>query len=293
MPGPCTDQSRGGRGEPLLLVHGIGATWRAWNSVLPALRERHDALAISLPGFGRSPPLEGEPSVPALADAVEAELDAAGWDDAHLVGNSLGGWIAAELARRGRARSLAMISPAGLTGTPERLRARTLTVAMHAGARLIYPVADRMMRSTAIRTLAYVPIAARGWRIPADDAAAEIRAGVDSPSFPAMLRWMSKAENVATGLDAIDCPVAVVWGTWDFLLPVRLAKRWDRELGGARVTLLPRVGHMAMTDDPEAVVAEILAVTGQHRGPDPLAPSRPAAGRPRPSHATPSGPRRG
>src|SRR5712691_7644762 len=114
MGGPCTHQHRGGAGEPLVLIHGIGSTWRVWKPVLPALEAEHEVLALSLPGYGESPPLEEEATVPALVDAVERELDAAGWDTAHVAGNSLGGWITAELASRGRARSAVAIDPAGL-----------------------------------------------------------------------------------------------------------------------------------------------------------------------------------
>ena len=69
---------RAGEGEPLVAVHGIGSTWQVWNPVLPALEERHDVLALSLPGYGESPPVAGEPTVPALVDAVEEAMDAAG-----------------------------------------------------------------------------------------------------------------------------------------------------------------------------------------------------------------------
>jgi pimeloyl-ACP methyl ester carboxylesterase len=82
--------------------------------VLDRLERGHEVLAMSLPGYGESPPLEEEPTVPALVDAVERELDSAGWDTAHIVGNSMGGWITAELAARGRARSGVAIDPAGL-----------------------------------------------------------------------------------------------------------------------------------------------------------------------------------
>ena len=114
------DHHRGGAGEPLVLVHGIGHTWRGWRPMLPALERHFDVLAVDLPGFGHSPPLPaGQACTPeALADAVEAAMDAAGFETAHLAGNSLGGWIALILARRGRARTVTAISPAGLAHAP-------------------------------------------------------------------------------------------------------------------------------------------------------------------------------
>ena len=90
--------------------------------MLPLLEERFDVLAVDLPGFGRSDPFPpGIDSTPeALADAVEDEMARAGFDRAHIAGNSLGGWIALELARRGRAETVTAISPAGLQHGRER-----------------------------------------------------------------------------------------------------------------------------------------------------------------------------
>jgi pimeloyl-ACP methyl ester carboxylesterase len=96
-------QYRGGGGRPLVLLHGLGLSWRSWRPVLPALEARHDVTALDLPGFGASAPLDRgvRPTPRALADAVAGELDRLGLDAPIVVGNSLGGWIALELARAG------------------------------------------------------------------------------------------------------------------------------------------------------------------------------------------------
>ena len=116
------DHHRGGSGAPLVLIHGIGCSWRYWRAMLPQLEERFDVLAVDMPGFGHSDPLRpGLDSTPeALADAVEDEMGRAGFDRAHIAGNSLGGWVALELARRGRAETVTAISPAGLQHNRER-----------------------------------------------------------------------------------------------------------------------------------------------------------------------------
>src|SRR2546425_11189672 len=111
---------RVGAGEPLLLVH---PTWRAWLPVISALSARHDVVGVDLPGFGGSAPLPHgvAPSVPTLAAAVEEQLDRLGWETAHVAGNSMGGWVALELARGGRARTGVAIAPMGL-GTDSQNR---------------------------------------------------------------------------------------------------------------------------------------------------------------------------
>lgn len=106
---------RGGQGEPLLCVHGITDTWRSWELLAPLLEPHHDLLAISLLGHcgGRASDDEGTVTLRDLVDEAERDMDAAGFETAHLVGNSLGGWIVLELAARGRARSVTALAPAG------------------------------------------------------------------------------------------------------------------------------------------------------------------------------------
>src|SRR5215212_11211404 len=160
------DVHRGGSGEPLVLIHGIGHTWRGWKPMLPSLEERFDVLAVDLPGFGRSEPFPaGFDSTPeALADAVEDEMGRAGFDRAHIAGNSLGGWIALELARRGRAETVTAISPAGL----QHGRERDGGVAVLRGLRWMAqnaPPPAFLRNSAAGRVLAAGPAFARAWKM--------------------------------------------------------------------------------------------------------------------------------
>ena len=97
----------------MVLLHGFTDTWRTWDLVLPALERRHDVLAPTLLGHAGAPPLRSDAGDVALVDAVEAAMDEAGFERAHLVGNSLGGYLALQLAARGRARSVVALAPAG------------------------------------------------------------------------------------------------------------------------------------------------------------------------------------
>src|SRR4051794_41634827 len=101
--------------EPLVLIHGFSGTAGIWEPILPALREHHDVTNVNLVGqCGGDPFPDGvTPSLNALADGIEADMDKAGIEKAHLVGNSLGGWLALELAHRGRALTVVALSPAG------------------------------------------------------------------------------------------------------------------------------------------------------------------------------------
>ena len=99
----------------MVLIHGFSGTPATWTPVLPALEQQHDVLALTLLGHRCGPEyLVGSPATPAaIADALERDMDAVGVDRAHLVGNSLGGWLALELAVRGRALSTTALAPAG------------------------------------------------------------------------------------------------------------------------------------------------------------------------------------
>jgi pimeloyl-ACP methyl ester carboxylesterase len=248
---------RGGSGEPMVLIHGLGSNLRVWSAVTPALRERHDVLAIDLPGFGESPPLEGEVTGPALADAAEAALDEAGFERAHLVGNSLGGYVVAQLARRGRALSAAAISPWGLHTRRERAYSTATLISLRRTTRALSPVADTFARFAPIRTiLALQGIGPHGWRVDPEELAHAVRSYASAPGFEPTLAWMS--HHGADGLEQIDCPFLVLWGTLDLLLPVRQGPRWERLIPGAELRRLPGYGHAPMPEAPELVSGALL-----------------------------------
>ena len=91
MTSQFTAAHRGGAGPPLVLLHGFADTWRTWELLLPTLERHHDVLAPTLAGHAGGPPLGGDATEDALLDAVERAMDEAGFDTAHLAGNSLGG----------------------------------------------------------------------------------------------------------------------------------------------------------------------------------------------------------
>src|SRR5881628_3218171 len=117
---------RGGCGPPFVCLHGFLDTWRMWELVLPALERRHDVLAPTLAGHAGGPPLDGTLTDGTLADAIERAMDEAGFATAHLVGNSLGGYVAFQLAARGRARSVVALAPAGGWASGDRSYRETL-----------------------------------------------------------------------------------------------------------------------------------------------------------------------
>ncbi|MEA2383518.1 MAG: hypothetical protein QOH72_3489 [Solirubrobacteraceae bacterium] len=260
-PGRAVTRHRAGAGVPLLLLHGLGLTWRCWKPVLPALEAAHDVVALDLPGFGDAPALAGQPpTVGALADAVEAELDRLGLDLPCVAGNSLGGWIALELARRGRVRSVVALAPSGLELPPERAYVVALNEGMRLRAKAAAPVAGLATSNPLTRAAILGPMRSRPWRVPAADAAAEVRGFGRAPGFQSTLRWTVGAQP-ALGLDAIDVPARVCFGLRDVMLGAYTAPRFAAAIPNAELHPLPGCGHVPMADDPARVAAAIADVT--------------------------------
>src|SRR4051812_22024434 len=136
--------------EPLVLIHGFSGTAGIWEPILPALREHHDVTAVTLLGHcgGEPFPAGVQPSLAAAAHGVERDMDAAGLERAHIVGNSLGGWLALELAHRGRALSVVALSPAGgwEPGSKEEHRLKPYFKFLHATLRVAGPRAEALSK---------------------------------------------------------------------------------------------------------------------------------------------------
>ncbi|CAA9512938.1 MAG: N-formylglutamate deformylase [uncultured Solirubrobacterales bacterium] len=254
---------RAGAGEPLVLIHGIGSSWRAWLPVMRALEARHEVFAIDLPGFGDSPPLgEGvRPTVPALVDAVEGQLDELGLERPHLAGNSLGGWVALELARRGRARSATGVSPAGMWTPREAAYARGQLKLAYAATRRLRPHARAVTRTAAGRTGVFSLVSSRPWQLDPAQACHALEAIGGSETFLETLE-LSTTDR-AWGLDEIGVPVTIAWGSRDRLLLPRQGPRFVRMIPGSELRPLAGAGHVPMWDDADLVTRTILDRTAR------------------------------
>jgi pimeloyl-ACP methyl ester carboxylesterase len=245
-----------------MLVHGLGFSWRCWQPVLGDLQSRHDVIAIDLPGFGAVPPLAHgrRPTVHSLADAVVAELDRLGLDRPAFAGNSLGGWVALEVAARGRTGPVVAIAPAGLETPPERAFVMALNQAMRLRARTLVPFGRLAVANPVARSLVMGALRARPWRLPPERAAAELADFAHSPGFQ---RTLLATEGAAfpTRLAQIKVPVRIAFGTRDIMLGALTAPRYAALIPDADLVPMPGVGHVPMSDDPDMVSRTILETT--------------------------------
>ncbi len=107
---------RRGNGPRLLLVHGLGASLAVWRPVMERLAREREVVAVDMPGFGGSAPLENGivPSPDNIARALAEFCGRHDFERPHVAGNSLGAWVAFEMAKQGSAASVCAISPAGM-----------------------------------------------------------------------------------------------------------------------------------------------------------------------------------
>jgi pimeloyl-ACP methyl ester carboxylesterase len=266
---------RGGSGEPLVLIHGFSGTRALWEPVLEGLERDHDVLAVSLVGHVGGQELgDGtEISVAALVDAVERDMRDAGFESAHIVGNSLGGWIALELAARGRARSVVGLSPAGgwTAGSRAERRLRGLFTRNHRLSKAMLPRMESLMRRPRLRRALLRQVVARGDLLPAAVAVQFVRDSVACPIYFELMDAIMR-DGPPVSFDEVRCPVLIAWGTRDRILPSRsYASRLRELVPSAEWVELRGLGHVPMSDDPELVVRTISDFTARAREAAPLA----------------------
>jgi len=240
--------------EPLLLIHGLGASRSVWEPVIPALAFERQVIALDLPGFGAAPSLPDgvEPTALALAEALRDQLRARGIESAHVAGNSLGGWVGLELGRLGAARSVTCLSPAGLwrepigpSKSPNRMWARRLRPLVWAA--LFIP----QVRLRALATFAAFPT-----HIPVAAGREMVLGWIDADGYDGANKAMREhVFEPGTYPPASEVPVTIAWGEQDRLVG---PPREECRPAGARFLTMPHVGHVPMWDDPDLVTRVLL-----------------------------------
>jgi pimeloyl-ACP methyl ester carboxylesterase len=253
---------RTGDGEPLVLLHGFTGTWRVWLPVIPPLAEQFDVLVPTLGGHCGADawPQGSEPTIAALADAAEAELDSAGIETAHLAGNSLGGWLALELAKRGRARSVVGIAPAGGWERGDEKEQRRL-IGFFKRTRLLttlaYPHVRSLVTRPGLRKLMFRDVMEHGERVRPGDAAHMMQGVLECSIFFEFMDSVIR-DGPAAELDTITCPVLIAWPEHDRVLPPRrYAEAYKAAIPGSELIELRGCGHVPMWDDPDLITRTI------------------------------------
>ncbi|MGB3442165.1 MAG: alpha/beta hydrolase [Actinophytocola sp.] len=248
---------RRGNGSPLVLLHGIGHRWQAWEPVLDALADRHDVIAVDLPGFGKSPLLpDGRGyDMPNAVQACADIFEDMGLGRPHVAGNSLGAVISLELASRGLVSSATALAPAGFWTARDRAWALRVLTMMRLSGRspswLLTPIIRNRLFRMATASFLY----GHPSRMTAEIMLADLASMVGSAGFELV---------AAAGRDYVyaspppSVPVTVAWGTRDRILWPRQARRAAAVLPRARHVWLRGAGHIPMIDTPSEVASLIL-----------------------------------
>jgi pimeloyl-ACP methyl ester carboxylesterase len=250
---------------PLVLIHGFVDCPQTWDLVRPALEQHHEVLAPALVGHAGGPPLgDREVTRDLLPDALEQAMDDAGFETAHIVGNSLGGYFALHLAARGRARSVVALAPAGGWAKGDESYKQTLDFfpELVEQVKAIAPPADRLLQSPEGKRRATLFTTVNYAHIPAELLAHQTRAVAACEGVGPMTAY-AKREGYDLDAEKIDCPVRIVWGTEDKLLPwpsaaIRYREDW---LPNADWVVLDDVGHSPQLDVPLETSQLILDFT--------------------------------
>ena len=248
---------------PLVLLHGGAAAGRTWRDIIPLVAEHHRVYAPTALGHRGGPAVARRPvSANDLVDWAESYLDEQGLQRPHIAGHSMGGFMAIELARRGRASSVCAIAPGGFWASGDGLRAASLSkVQQDVGvARLVRPIAPLILKSPMVRRFWFKTGTSHGDRISAERGV-EILDDFLGCSVIGEI-FATDDEQIAP-LDPLPCPVTVAWAENDEIIPVDCYAPIARErLPQATFVVLPDVAHDPTMDAPELISRTILEATG-------------------------------
>ncbi|MDA9448347.1 acetoin dehydrogenase dihydrolipoyllysine-residue acetyltransferase subunit [Bradyrhizobium sp. CCBAU 21360] len=228
---------RPGQGNPIILIHGFGGDLNNWLFNIDAVAEAGPVYALDLPGHGESVKAIPKPGLDALTDAVEHFMSGLDLKDAHLVGHSMGGAVAVNLARRGRGlvRSLTLISSAGLGKEINSGYIEGFTTAE--SRRELKPLLQELFADPDLVSRQMIDDVLKFKRL---DGVPETLAALAG----AMFQHNSQLNVLSQELASLNLPVQIIWGAKDAIIPVKHAQ----EAPKARVEIIENAGHMAQME---------------------------------------------
>ncbi|MDP8967808.1 MAG: alpha/beta fold hydrolase, partial [Actinomycetota bacterium] len=244
-----------GEGSPLIFIHGLSGCWQNWLEQIPYFARDHRVIAVDLPGFGQSEMPAQEISISGYADTIDALMEELGIDTAQIVGNSMGGFIGAELAIRypARVERLVLVAAAGLsieyirTQRTQGLRHRAENVLFFALGHIASRSHQVALRAR-LRHALLMLVAAHPQQLPGPLAAQQVL-GSGKPGFSDALEAMCRYP-LRDRLEKIACPTLIIWGEKDLLVPVKDAAIFDELIPDSRKIIYKDTGHVSMMERP-------------------------------------------
>jgi pimeloyl-ACP methyl ester carboxylesterase len=257
-----------GEREPVVFVHGLGGQWQNWLENLPRAAQERRVVALDLPGFGLSPMPRHQITISGYGRVVNALCERLGLGRVDVVGNSMGGYIAAEVAIQfpQRVDQLLLVSAAGITSA-DLAHAPIMTLGRVASAIATHTTAqDRQLAARPkSRHLALQFVARHPSRLKADLAYEGFFKGTGKPGFTDALR-ASLNYDFRDRLPEIRVPTLIVWGENDAIIPVKDAHEFERLIPDSRKVVMRDTGHVSMAERPATfneLMMEFLAERGR------------------------------
>lgn len=252
---------RQGSGRQLLLVHGLGGSWKSWSPILDALAAKREVIAIDLPGHGRSAAQADSGTFAGLVRSVEEYLAENGLAGIDVVGTSLGGRLVLELARRGSIGSVVALDPGGFWRGWERAYFKwTLTFSL----KLLRQIRSQLPRLSAFaisRTALLAQLSARPWALAPELVERELTAFATTATVGPLIRDLAKGPVQEGPAAESTGQVTIGWGRKDRLCPPRQAARARAAFPQASFHWIAGSGHYPLWDRPQTTAELILAST--------------------------------
>jgi pimeloyl-ACP methyl ester carboxylesterase len=273
-----------GAGPPVLFIHGL-ACWQSWLENICFFARDHRVIAVDLPGFGASPVPREPISILGYARILDALCQELGVERAVVVGNSMGGFIGAELAIRFPARVERLCLAPAIGLNMEWVRAErkkninSLVENVLFFALLWFAVrSDLPVRRPLLRSKLLGLIVAHPERLPGAVILAVVRGSGRLVAVPAALEAMTRYP-IRDRLSEIACPTLIIWGAEDRLVPVQDADEFEWMIPDSRKLIYDDTGHMPMLERPDRFNADLRAFLDETPPPAPTIGATPAGAR--------------
>ncbi len=250
-----------GAGRTVLLIHGLGGSWRSWSTILDSLGAARKVIALDLPGHGATPAEPDSGTFDGLVGSVERYIADAGLAGVDVVGSSMGARIVLELARRGVVGNVVALDPGGFWRGWERTFFKITIGASGRLLRAIRPSLPALSRNAVSRTALLAQLSARPWALDGEIVATELKGLSRTPTFDALVHNLATGPE-QTGPAAVGTGRVVIgWGRHDRLCLPRQAARAQAAFPTAELHWFEGSGHFPMWDMPAETVAVILDAT--------------------------------
>ena len=243
------------------MLHGLGGSHRSWSTITEALSRDREVIAVDLPGFGQTPPLEGPTSIATLADSVIAFIGQMGLQRPDIVGSSMGARLALELARRNAAGAVVSLDPGGFWNRAEKAIFESSIAASIRLVRALQPVMPTITGSPLGRTLLFPQFSAKPWRLSPQATLDEMRDYARATRFDELLRSLAHGPEQEGMPAAPSRPLFIGWGRQDRVCFPGQSRKAIALFPHAQLHWFDHCGHFPHWDQPGQAVELIQAAT--------------------------------